>query len=62
MDQDTEPKRPEMKWQVQEWAGIAQDPNSDLFVFGGRWSKRKGVDLIAGVVPSMYVFHSLMNY
>jgi len=29
------------------------DPNPDLFVFIGRWSKQKGVDLIAGVMPSL---------
>ncbi|KAF8197459.1 modular protein with glycoside hydrolase family 13 and glycosyltransferase family 5 domains [Pholiota molesta] len=36
-----------------EWAGIRQDPDSDLFVFVGRWSKQKGVDLIADVMPSL---------
>ena len=56
VDQDAEAKRPEMKRQAQEWAGIAQDPNSDLFVFVGRWSKQKGVDLIADIMPSMYVY------
>ena len=53
VDQDAEAKRPEMKRQAQEWAGIAQDPNSDLFVFVGRWSKQKGVDLIADSMPSL---------
>ena len=53
VDQDTEAKRPEFKWQAQEWADIAQDPNSDLFVFVGRWSKQKGADLIADIMPSM---------
>ena len=53
VDQDAEAKRPEMKRQAQEWAGIAQDPNSDLFVFVGRWSKQKGVDLIADIMPSL---------
>ncbi|KAF5390171.1 hypothetical protein D9757_002866 [Collybiopsis confluens] len=32
---------------------IDEDPNSDLFVFVGRWSKQKGVDLIADVMPSL---------
>ena len=62
VDQQAEAKRPEMKRQAQEWAGIAQDPNSDLFVFVGRWSKQKGVDLIADIMPSMYVFHFPTNY
>jgi alpha-1,3-glucan synthase len=53
IDQEAEQKRPEQKRQAQEWAGIKQDPNADLFVFVGRWSKQKGVDLIADVMPSL---------
>jgi len=53
IDQVAEAARPELKRQAQEWAGIGQDPNSDLFVFVGRWSKQKGVDLIADVMPSL---------
>jgi len=55
VDRDAEAQRPELKRQAQEWAGIRQDPNADLFVFVGRWSKQKGVDLIADVIPSLYV-------
>ncbi|TFK29967.1 alpha-1,3-glucan synthase [Coprinopsis marcescibilis] len=50
IDQVAEAARPEHKRQAQEWAGIKQDPTSDLFVFVGRWSKQKGVDLIADVM------------
>ncbi|OCH94959.1 glycoside hydrolase family 13 and glycosyltransferase family 5 domain-containing protein [Obba rivulosa] len=53
IDQAAEAERPEHKRQAQEWAGIKQDPNADLFVFVGRWSKQKGVDLIADVMPSL---------
>lgn len=53
IDAEAEAKRPELKRQAQEWAGIKQDPNADLFVFVGRWSKQKGVDLIADVMPSL---------
>jgi alpha-1,3-glucan synthase len=53
VDEAAEAQRPEDKRQAQEWAGIKQDPNSDLFVFVGRWSKQKGVDLIADVMPSL---------
>ncbi|THG99779.1 hypothetical protein EW026_g2645 [Hermanssonia centrifuga] len=53
IDQIAEAERPEHKRQAQEWAGIKQDPNADLFVFVGRWSKQKGVDLIADVMPSL---------
>ena len=55
IDQAAEAQRPDLKRQAQEWAGIKQDPNADLFVFVGRWSKQKGVDLIADVMPSLYV-------
>jgi alpha-1,3-glucan synthase len=52
-DQVAEAERPEHKRQAQEWAGIKQDPNADLFVFVGRWSKQKGVDLIADSWPGL---------
>lgn len=55
IDQAAESERPEHKRQAQEWANIKQDPNADLFVFVGRWSKQKGVDLIADVMPALYV-------
>jgi alpha-1,3-glucan synthase len=55
IDEKAEAARPELKRQAQEWANIKQDPNSDLFVFVGRWSKQKGVDLIADVMPSLSV-------
>ena len=42
VDETAEAARPEDKRQAQEWAGISQDPNSNLFVFVGRWSKQKG--------------------
>ncbi|KAF9053716.1 modular protein with glycoside hydrolase family 13 and glycosyltransferase family 5 domains [Hymenopellis radicata] len=53
IDEVAEAARPEQKRQAQEWAGIKQDPDSDLFVFVGRWSKQKGVDLIADVMPTL---------
>lgn len=53
IDQTAEAARPELKRQAQEWAGIKQDPDADLFVFVGRWSKQKGVDLIADVMPAL---------
>ena len=41
------------KLQAQKWAGLNEDPNADLLVFVGRWSKQKGVDLIADVMPAV---------
>lgn len=42
VDSDLEAQRPESKRQAQEWASLKQDPNCNLFVFVGRWSKQKG--------------------
>jgi alpha-1,3-glucan synthase len=55
VDSKAEAARPELKKQAQVWAKLKQDPDADLLVFVGRWSKQKGVDLIADVMPSMYV-------
>ncbi|KAL4740285.1 hypothetical protein BDV11DRAFT_214565 [Aspergillus similis] len=41
------------KLQAQKWAELKEDPNADLLVFVGRWSKQKGVDLIADVMPAV---------
>ena len=48
-----EAAKPGLKKQAQEWAGLEQNPEADLFVFVGRWSQQKGVDLIADVFPSI---------
>jgi alpha-1,3-glucan synthase len=53
VDQAFEASRGELRRQAQEWAGIEQDPEAELFVFVGRWSMQKGVDLIADVFPSI---------
>lgn len=39
--------------EAQAWAGLEVDPTADLFVFVGRWSEQKGIDLIADVFPSV---------
>jgi alpha-1,3-glucan synthase len=44
--------------QAQEWAGLQVDPTAELFVFVGRWSVQKGVDLIADVFPAILEKHS----
>ena len=53
VDQELENAKPGLKRQAQEWAGLKQDPSADLFVFVGRWSQQKGVDLIADCFPSV---------
>lgn len=53
MDNEFEAARGALRIQAQAWAGLKQDPNADLFVFVGRWSNQKGVDLIADVMPAI---------
>ena len=53
IDAEFEGKRTELKRQAQEWAGLDQNPKAELFVFVGRWSNQKGVDLIADVFPAV---------
>ncbi|KAL8283489.1 hypothetical protein RQP46_005592 [Phenoliferia psychrophenolica] len=53
VDEAAERKRPEYRRQAQAWAGLEEDPSAELFVFVGRWSKQKGVDLIADIFPSI---------
>ncbi|KAL8882053.1 MAG: hypothetical protein Q9198_000876 [Flavoplaca austrocitrina] len=53
VDADFEAGRGELRRQAQEWAGLDQNPKADLFVFVGRWSTQKGIDLIADIFPSV---------
>jgi alpha-1,3-glucan synthase len=57
VDQEFEAGRAELKRQAQEWAGLEQRADAELFVFVGRWSTQKGVDLIADVFPSVLDQH-----
>ena len=58
VDEDFEAGRGEFRRQAQEWAGLKTDPEAELFVFVGRWSHQKGVDLIADVFPAILEEHS----
>ena len=53
INEEFEAARAGLKQQAQEWAGLHQDPEAELFVFVGRWSMQKGVDLIADVFPAV---------
>ncbi|KAF2465803.1 uncharacterized protein BDR25DRAFT_378495 [Lindgomyces ingoldianus] len=53
IDEAFEAARPGLKRQAQEWANLEQNPDAELFVFVGRWSTQKGVDLIADIFPSI---------
>ncbi|KAF2804995.1 alpha-1,3-glucan synthase Ags2 [Mytilinidion resinicola] len=53
IDTEFENGRAELKRQAQEWASLDQNPDAELFVFVGRWSLQKGVDLIADTFPKV---------
>lgn len=53
VDAEQEAQRGALRTQAQEWAGLQVDPDAELFVFVGRWSMQKGVDIIADVFPSI---------
>ncbi|PYH83359.1 alpha-1,3-glucan synthase [Aspergillus uvarum CBS 121591] len=57
IDAEFEASRAPLKRQAQEWAGLKVDPDAELFVFVGRWSMQKGVDLIADIFPSILDAH-----
>lgn len=49
VNEEYEASRGDTRKQAQEWAGLSIDPEAELFVFVGRWSYQKGVDLIADI-------------
>ncbi|KAI9206635.1 glycoside hydrolase family 13 and glycosyltransferase family 5 domain-containing protein [Polychytrium aggregatum] len=50
-DTRNEEQRIQYKLEAQRWAGLTEDKDAILFVFVGRWSKQKGMDLIADLAP-----------
>ncbi|OQD89036.1 hypothetical protein PENANT_c003G00867 [Penicillium antarcticum] len=58
VDQAYEKSRGDDRSKAQKWAGLKVDPTAELFVFVGRWSVQKGVDLIADVFPAILDKHS----
>ncbi|KAL8728257.1 MAG: hypothetical protein Q9181_005404 [Wetmoreana brouardii] len=57
IDLEAEAARGDLKRQAQEWAGLETNPEAELFVFVGRWSMQKGIDLIADVFPAVLEEH-----
>lgn len=53
VDQAFEESRKTLRLQAQQWAGLEENPQAELFVFVGRWSMQKGIDLIADVFPAL---------
>ncbi|KAE9972211.1 hypothetical protein EG328_005136 [Venturia inaequalis] len=58
VDPAYEASRGQLRCQAQEWAGLNVDPTAELFVFVGRWSSQKGIDLVADVFPAILEKHS----
>ncbi|SMR54883.1 unnamed protein product [Zymoseptoria tritici ST99CH_3D1] len=58
IDPAYEAARGDLRKQAQEWAGLKVDPEAELFVFVGRWSVQKGIDLIADVFPAVLDKHA----
>ena len=58
VDEAFEAGRGTLKHQAQEWANPKTDPDAELFVFVGRWSRQKRIDLIADVFPAILEKHS----
>jgi alpha-1,3-glucan synthase len=57
VDPAYEASRGDLRRQAQEWAGLDVNPNAELFVFVGRWSNQKGLDLIADCFPAVLEKH-----
>lgn len=57
IDHDFEANRPVLRRQAQQWAQLEQDAKAEMFVFVGRWSMQKGIDLIADVFPGILEKH-----
>ena len=56
-EEDIRATRAHRQTRAQDWAQLDKIPNADLFVFVGRWSKQKGIDLIADVFPAILEKH-----
>lgn len=57
VDPVSEAARGALRVEAQKWAGLTEDPTAELFVFVGRWSTQKGIDLIADVFPAVLEKH-----
>ncbi|KAI4117714.1 MAG: hypothetical protein LQ345_002108 [Seirophora villosa] len=57
IDSAVEEERGALRVAAQKWAGLNIDPSAELFVFVGRWSNQKGIDLVADVFFSILEQH-----
>ncbi len=54
VDDAFEKERLEFRIQAQEWAGLEKNPKAELFVFVGRWSMQKGIDLVSSSASALF--------
>ncbi|KAK3698923.1 hypothetical protein LTR37_016710 [Vermiconidia calcicola] len=57
VDAGYESGRGAQREEAQRWANLNVDASAELFVFVGRWSMQKGVDLIADIFPTILEKH-----
>jgi len=57
VNRESEAGRGFQREEAQRWANLTVDASAELFVFVGRWSMQKGVDLIADVFPTVLEKH-----
>ena len=57
VDAEFEASRGALREEAQKWANLNVDATAELFVFVGRWSMQKGVDLIADIFPVILEKH-----
>nr|KAK5444405.1 hypothetical protein LTR18_004109 [Exophiala xenobiotica] len=57
VDSVFEAARGDLRRPAQEWAQLDVNPDAELFVFVGRWSVQKGIDLITDVFPAVLDKH-----
>lgn len=53
LDPASEMNRRGNKQKAQHWAKLQERPDAELFVFVGRWSKQKGIDLVADAMGTL---------
>lgn len=61
VDHGFEARRSALRSQAQEWAQLEPNPEAEIFVFVGRWSMQKGIDLIADVSPAILEKHPIVQ-
>jgi alpha-1,3-glucan synthase len=56
---DSKANRALLITKAQGWAQLEKNPDAEMFVFVGPWSKQKGIDLIADLFPAILEKHPM---